>query len=138
MGQNRRRQILIGSVVLVILLMMTMLANMTGMFHVFDPFDKRPFSSETWLATTREDRAPMARDLVKNHLPAGLSVSDVVAFLGPPDRIITGSSASIRPGCSKALTYYLGCWSEYGMDAAFVYVHIDNNDKVVLSEIIGG
>ena len=113
-----------------------------NVFHPFDdPFDKRPFSESDWSSASHEERARMSRDLIRNHLPVGLSEDDVLVLLGPPSGTITHDSigsASIRPGCTKTLEYYLGCWSNYGMDSAFVYVHLDHNGRVAQAEIIGG
>ena len=68
----------------------------------------------------------MARDLVRHHLPYGLSSGGVKLLLGPPGEA-TGSRYE----------YYLGCWSGEGLDSAFVYVHLDANGNVTGAEITG-
>lgn len=137
-SRNRKQRAILGVVLLMFVVGMALIANKIGVFTLFDPFDKRPFNSSTWAAAEREGRAPMARDLVRNHLPAGMSADEVIVLLGQPDWIVNRGSAANSSGCARVFQYHLGGWSEYSMDSVFVEVHLDNNDRVVVAKIVGG
>lgn len=80
----------------------------------------------------------MARDVVRRLTP-GMTEAQVVAMLGKPEEVVlanrdAGGNHVLGP---RAYTYYLGGWSMRGMDSAFVFVHLDANDRVIKSEIDG-
>lgn len=104
-----------------------------------NPFNDAQFTIEKWANVRNDDRAPMALDLVTEHLTPGLSQSDVKALLGLPDNIITGEDPGGKvPLGDKTYKYKLGSWTYYkGFDDAFVYVHFDTNGFLIRSEING-
>ena len=79
----------------------------------------------------------MSEDLVKNHLPAGMRESQVIALLGKPFSIENGATEAPLHVGTRHLMYDLGHWSMHGMDAAYVYVHLDGNGNVVAAEVYG-
>lgn len=97
-----------------------------------DPFATRKFDSTAWKVATYQQRAPMARDLICNHLPAGVTKSEVKDLLGEGVPI----DAQDRQG--ETWSYYIGCWYEVGLDSAFVYVHFDVNGRLISAAIGGG
>jgi hypothetical protein len=103
------------------------------------PFDGARFTTEAWADSRNDERAPMVLDLVTNHLPTGLSQQEVEKLLGSPDKIITApDSGGIRPLGVKTYVYKIGSWTHYkGFDDAFVYVHLDEDGKVIKAEING-
>ena len=105
-----------------------------------DPFNDMSFSPAAWAQRSYEDRAPMARDLVRHHLPAGLAQIQVESLLGQPDDVLVGpedSGANRLPGV-ETYEYGIGSWSLHqGFDDAFVYVHFDASGHVIGAEING-
>ncbi len=74
-----------------------------------DPFNDLAFTPEAWAERSWEDRAPMARDLIRNHLPSRLSRGEAEALLGPPDDVLTGpDSGDLQLLGSEALSYNIG------------------------------
>jgi hypothetical protein len=103
----------------------------------FDPFDDRSFDSEVWKSAAPEARARMSEDLVKHHLPTGMTESQVVTLLGEPGSTEEGQTEAPRHVGTHHLLYDLGGWSMHGMDAAYVYVHLDEKRNVVAAEVYG-
>jgi hypothetical protein len=103
-----------------------------------DPFNDSVFTQTEWARTTDTDRAPMAGDLVRNHLPPGMTRTQVESLLGTPSRAESGADAT-KNDASGGTTYryYIGSWSNYGYDDAWVYVHFDESGKLTKSEIYG-
>ena len=103
-----------------------------------DPFDNRTFSAAAWRNGDREARARMARSAVRRHVVAGLSEQQLVALLGAPDDVLTTAdpAGNSLPG-TRRYEYYLGSWSTYGFDDAFLYVHLDAANRVMSAEIDG-
>jgi hypothetical protein len=91
-----------------------------------DPFDRLSFSATTWAQRAPRGRAPMARDLIHRHLPSGLPSAQVKTLLGPPSEAI-----------DDRYEYYLGSWSSYGYDDAFVYIYLDKSGKVKRANLVG-
>jgi hypothetical protein len=116
------------------------IAGLTYSFlgNPLDPFDDRPFSASEWRLATVDDRAPMARSAVRRHLIQGLPDSQVVALLGDPDEVRTARDpgGNTLQGAQTYL-YYLGSWSDYGFDDAFLYVHLDATGRVRSAEVNG-
>ena len=81
----------------------------------------------------------MAGDLVRNHLTAGLSRANVHALLGMPGDALSGTEREGMKNLVLAQTekYYIGSWSLYGYDDAFVYVHFDGDGNLIAAEIYG-
>jgi len=104
-----------------------------------DPFNDAPFTAIDWMnCRTDEARASMARDLVRNHLPKGMSEAEVVALLGEPGVLQGGTdTGGNRVLGTKTYFYYIGTWSLQGFDDAFVYVHLDSDSKVISAEVTG-
>jgi hypothetical protein len=104
-----------------------------------DPFNDETFSVTKWAhRASSESGARMARDLIRNHLPSGLSRSKVTALLSPPDKVLTGEDAGgHRLPVHETYAYHIGSWSAYGFDDAFVYVHFDSSGTVLSAEITG-
>jgi hypothetical protein len=80
----------------------------------------------------------MARSAVRQVTP-GLLESQVVALLGPPEGIRTGEDdGGHKLKGTRTYWYGLGSWSEYnGFDDAYLYVHLDASDRVVVAEVTG-
>src|SRR5688500_7318757 len=88
-----------------------------------DPFNDSAFTPTSWRqADSDETRARMARDLIRNHLPQGTSETQTIAALGPPDEILSGEDNDRHSLLvARTYSYYIGSWSLYGMDDAFIY-----------------
>jgi hypothetical protein len=67
-----------------------------------------------------------------------MSEKRVVELLGPPERVRDrqGPGGDRLPE-RRIYEYGIGSWTFQGMDDAFLYVHIDPSDHVVLAEIYG-
>lgn len=76
----------------------------------------------------------MARDLIKHHLLPGLTGEQVIALVGDPDQVRAEDQRLVG---KKLYTYSVGHWSFHGMDAAYVYVHLDADNRVVKAEVYG-
>lgn len=108
-----------------------------------DPFDDQPFDIQAWAAAEdrERDRGPMARGAIRQ-IPPGTSKERVRELLG--EAWVTpagGDRWGVAPRHGETWAYYVGGHSglgPYNMDAAFVYVHFDQNDRVVEAEITGG
>ena len=140
---RQRRQLLsIAASVFAVFALVLVVTTFASVGNPFDPFDDRRFSTKGWSATSgmgdRERRAAMARDLVARHLPHGMDKKNVEKLLGPPDGIPTKEDAGGNrlPG-THVYEYYLGSWSGYGFDDAFLYVCFDASDQVMHAEING-
>jgi len=111
-----------------------------GVFgNPLDPFNWKSFSPAAWQTGTPETRARMAKSLIRHHLKRGMSAADVVALIGPPDDQLTGridAGGHSLPGV-RTYAYDLGNWSLLGMDAAYLYVHLDAADRVISAEVAG-
>ncbi len=90
-----------------------------------DPFDRMRFSAALWSQRAGRGWAPMARDVVRHHLPAGLSRRQVVTLLGKPS-VITPDSYE----------YYLGNWSGYGYHDAFLCIQFDARERVMKANLV--
>lgn len=68
-------------------------------------------------------------------LPAGTPIQAVVDLLGE------GRTVHPHPGSTppypRTWAYSLGNWSFHGLDEAYLYVHFDPHDLVLLAEIDG-
>jgi len=80
----------------------------------------------------------MARSAIRRHLTVGLAEPQVVALLGKPDEIrnVEDPGGHKLPG-SQTYSYYLGSWSVYGFDDAFLYVHLDAAGRILSAEVNG-
>lgn len=107
----------------------------------FDPFDDAPFTPAAWTAADPAVRATIAHDVVRR-LGTGMTADQVKDTLGeatPVHRYSGGVDAyGHHLGYPETWSCYLGCWSTYGLDDAFVYVHFDLDRRVALVEITGG
>ena len=103
-----------------------------------DPFDDEAFSAQVWATAGPESRAAMAEDAIRC-VPAGTTEMQVVGLLGKPEEIVLPNrgAGGNRVRGTRAYTYFLGNWSMHGMDSAFVFVHFDASDRVILAEIYG-
>ncbi|QEG24815.1 hypothetical protein MFFC18_47400 [Mariniblastus fucicola] len=79
----------------------------------------------------------MARDVVSR--VHGMDRDAVVELLGQPsDRLDAATDAGgHRLRGAEVFSYYIGSWSGYGFDDAFVYVHLDADGHVIYSEVTG-
>ena len=94
------------------------------------------------LGRTRHRKlGPPWRDAIKR-LPVGMSVDQVRDLLGEPAPVRRYAGAVDAYGNQlrypETWKYYLGSWSGYGLDDAFLYVHFDSDEKVASVEITGG
>jgi hypothetical protein len=69
---------------------------------------------------------------------AGAAEREVVTLLGKPDSVSDRRGPGGKPLTEiRIYEYRIGNWPLWRMDDAFVYVHLDTNDRVVKSEIYG-
>lgn len=117
--------------------MATLLASFVAFTRWVDPFDDRPFDRNRWAAVSNHDRAPMARDVASR--VRGLNQQEVLNLLGEPGNRLTSATdaGGHRLRGAEVFSYYIGSWSMYGMDDAFVYVHFDTDGVAIYSEITG-
>ena len=125
-----------------ICLLLLLAAAAIGTWALYDwsnPFNDARFEPGGWTgAASDEARAPMADDLVDNHLRKGMTRAEVVSLLGAP-MVLTGdcdSGGNALPG-SETLSYSLGSWCEFGYDDAYLYVHLDAAGRVMEAEVTG-
>jgi hypothetical protein len=79
--------------------------------------------------------AAMARDLIYNYVHQGMPQRELEAMLGTPSEILVPPfNKSALP---QTYVYYLGSWSDEGIDDAFVYIDLDGNGEVVKAKIDG-
>ncbi len=100
-----------------------------------DPFDDQRFTAARWHGSDPESRAPIARSVARRHLTPGLSSTQVLALVGQPDNVYGRGDDRTRG--DQTYSYYLGNWSLYGFDDAFLYVHLDAQGKVITAEVTG-
>src|SRR4051794_41070756 len=86
------------------------------MLGLSDPFDQIPFDPANWAQHYQQDRAPMARDLISNHLPNGMSSAEVATLLGPPGSVKPGILGGSTVRASSTYVYGIGSWSNVGFD----------------------
>jgi hypothetical protein len=103
-----------------------------------DPFDDRRFSPGAWQKASADSRARMSRNVIRRVIKPGVVESEVVTLLGKPDSVSDrrGPGGKVLTGI-RIYEYRIGNWPLWRMDDAFVYVHLDTNDRVVKSEIYG-
>jgi len=132
--QFSSRTLLVG--VAAVALAIALLRALTGWI---DPFDDRRFVSTDWRSSPPNVRAQMSRDLLRNHFPTGTAKASVIAILGDPGEIYTRAmgAGSYRVIGHETYSYYIGSWSAYGYDDAFVYIHFDSTGKTIDTEITG-
>ena len=133
---SRRALWIVGSIALVVAATYALVGN------PLDPFDNCRFSAETWRGAGAyvdyDARAHMSRDIIKRVIRPGMSENRVVALLGPPERVgdRRGPGGDQLPN-RRIYEYSIGSWTFQSMDDAFLYVHIDPSDHVVMAEIYG-
>ncbi len=139
MPLSHKQQIIAGSVLTLAAIAFVAIGLATRFaMDWLDPFDDTSFTTAAWTTLTPNSRAPMARDLIRNHLPSGLSRAQTEALLGAPDDILSGvDSGGNRLRGTETYSYSIGSWSMHGFDDAFVYVYLDSNGNVIGSEING-
>jgi hypothetical protein len=110
-----------------------------------DPFDDASFNRSDWMSSTQEQRAKMARDVITKHVRRGVALEEIVALLGKPDEThnirVRGRRVDQYGNRLHGVTtyaYYLGSWSSYGFDDAYLYIHFDGDDRVLSAEVTGG
>lgn len=133
---SRRAGWIVGSIALAVAAIYALFGN------PLDPFDNRRFSPFEWRAAdsafTKGMRAPMCRDIIRRVVRPGMSEKQVVELLGPPERVRDRRGPGGDPSPDRRIYEYgVGSWTFYGMDDAFLYVHIDPSDHVVTAEIYG-
>ena len=117
---------------------LVILAGLCTLTMFRNPFNDRPFTATAWAKLDPQERAHMAEDLVRNHLTAGLSQANVHTLLGMPGDVSSRTeSGGMKNLGAQTEKYYIGSWSLYGYDDAFVYVHFDGDGKVIAAEIYG-
>lgn len=133
------RRLLVSVVFLVIVLTVGFVAVTYAVRgNPLDPFDDRRFSTSAWRTTSADGKAPMARSAIRDHLRPGLSQAELVALLGEPGARLTGKDAGGNGlAGSQTYSYYLGSWSIYGFDDAFLYVHLDSDGRIISAEVNG-
>ena len=111
-------------------------AALISIYRLADPFDDVSFTPAAWAKRNSTERARMSRDLVRNHLPRGLSHSQVEALLGQGDNVIKPNDLDAwKVLGAEAHEYYIESFGEYGIDDACVRVHYDTSGKAIEAEI---
>ena len=131
-----RRTRTLGFGLLVMVLAAALVYGAVG--NPIDPFDNRRFSPDAWRIADLEARARMCRDIVRHVVGPGMPEKQVVALLGPPELVRDGRGGGgpLLPD-RRIYQYSIGSWTMQRMDDAFLYVHIDPSDRVVMAEIYG-
>src|SRR5690349_21133189 len=96
------KQLLKGIFYLAVIL--TALAAVNRMVR---PFDVAAFTPADWAKADSTGRARMSGDLIRDHLPRGLSRSQVQALLGTPDDTVAPNGYGARDADTHK--YYIGC-----------------------------
>ena len=96
---------------------------------VRDPFDDKPFDRDTWLraatATSGPNpRGPMAEDLRRRFLRAGMSRKAVNSLLGKPDGGWDDKQKLHEDH------YNLGQWSILSIEPDYLVIHYDKDDRI--------
>jgi outer membrane protein assembly factor BamE (lipoprotein component of BamABCDE complex) len=96
-----------------------------------DPFSGSDFDRIVWLQfannyTSDNPRASMIEDLKLHYLLPGLSKSDVVELLGPPE------AEPVR----NTFSYIVGKWSGYRMDHDALLIKFDSGERLVSVECV--
>lgn len=105
-----------------------------------DPLNDAAFEPLSWERDFR-NRLPMAADVVEAATRGGMTRDVIIQLLGPPDREYSGQAVDDGGNAllgARSLVYYLGSSnlaSLYGMDDAFVYIHLNDDDSVHGAEI---
>ncbi len=103
------------------------------------PFDDLPFAADLWRAADSTTRARLADDALR-HIAVGWSAKEIESLLGQPEKIISDrrQDAGGNPLDGRVTySYYLGSWSLVAWDDAFLYVNLDDDGRVVSTEVIG-
>jgi hypothetical protein len=107
-----------------------------------DPFNDAAFEPWIWERDV-SSRLPMAADVVEVATRGGMTRDVMIQLLGPPDREYGGQAVDNGGNAlrgARSLVYWLGSSnlaSLYGMDDAFVYIHLNDDDSVHSEEIAG-
>jgi outer membrane protein assembly factor BamE (lipoprotein component of BamABCDE complex) len=96
-----------------------------------DPFSGSDFDRSVWLQYANNyisdnPRASMVEDLKKHYLLPGMSRSDVVELLGPPE------AEPVR----NTFSYIVGKWSGYRMDHDALLIKFDSGERLVSVECV--
>ncbi|GMU83209.1 MAG: hypothetical protein AMXMBFR47_30800 [Planctomycetota bacterium] len=81
----------------------------------------------------------MAND-ARRHIAVGRAAAEVESLLGEPEKIISDrrQDAGGNPLDGRVtFSYYLGSWSMVAWDDAFLYVNLDDDGRVVSTEVTG-
>jgi len=130
MARYSLRQLLLGTTLIAIGLTVLIALKQAN------PFDNVAFTPAAWAIAGATERARMSADLIRHHLPKGLSRLQVEALIGRPSWTM-GPNGGHRVHGAETHVYPIGSWSMHGMDDAFVYVHFDVNSNVIDAEIYG-
>ncbi len=103
------------------------------------PFNGCTFDQAAWASSDYQGRASMADDLIANHIEPGMLSETIEGMLGAPDDVLQGGrdSGGNPLSGSSTYSYYLGNWSMGGMDDAYLYVHLDDHERVLKAEVQG-
>lgn len=108
-----------------------------------DPFDDRPFDRREWAVASARDRAPMARDALRQ-IGMEMPQAEVRDLLGDPQPVLSFpgnvDAYGNRLNYPQTWSYHIGSWSAnpWGFDSTYLYVHFDSDAKVAAIEITGG
>jgi hypothetical protein len=125
---SHRTRWIVGSVVLVAVATYALVGN------PFDPFDNRRFSLQAW--REGRGRTQMCGDVIKHVVRPGMSEKQVVELLGPPERLRDGRATGDKTlSGGRIYEYGIDRWAFQSTDDAFLDVHLDSSDHVVMAEI---
>lgn len=114
------------------------LALVTFLYSTY-PFDDRAFTPEDWAAGNSQERGRMVSSLLDDHLPKGMTEEQVTTLLGEDFTLVEQGTADWpnpfrEPKCHL---YYVGFWSDWGMDDAFVVIFFDDNGRLTSRRLDG-
>ena len=120
-----------------------------GALRWTDPLNREAFDSGAWIAAgdlnyrvKLDRRAAMAGDLIRCHVPAGLTRDGVAELLGEPDEIVRPGDRwgwTLPPGVGAEMwVYSVGNFSLRHHDDTFVLVPFDDAGRTAGAEIGGG
>ena len=105
-----------------------------------DPYNGRDFDRVVWDGDPGGyDRAAMCTDIIERQLTPGMTLSSIADLLGDSYREWDRSRFSgddQTPG-ARTILYDVGPCSWIGYDDAFLFLHLDADDRLVSANVYG-
>jgi hypothetical protein len=105
-----------------------------------DPYDGRDFDRLAWDADPGGyERASMCADIIDRHLQPNMSLDQISKLLG--DSFTDRDRSHFHDGDQmpgvRTISYWVGPCSWIGYDDAFLFVNLDENDRLVSARVYG-